>query len=69
MISIRSIGVAWPLQSMELSLHTVEVVGVSIRHVLLSVAFSISASTLHFSFFSGFFVMSPCLSPNPLCLA
>ena len=54
MISIRSIGVAWLLQYMELSLHTVEVVGISTREAILPPSLSSSIVTLHCSCFSGF---------------
>jgi hypothetical protein len=69
MIFIRSFGVAWLLQSMELSLHTVEVVSISIREALLPATLSISVITFNCSLFSRFSAISPFLSPNPLCLA
>ncbi len=64
MISIRSFGVAWLLQSMELSLHTVEVVSISTRKLLPPFSLFISVVTLRCSFFSRVFAISPFLSPN-----
>jgi hypothetical protein len=69
MISIRSFGVAWLLQSMEFSLHTVEVASISIREALLPATLSISVITLNCFVFSRVSAISPFLSPNPLCLA
>ena len=69
MICIRSFGVAWLLQSMELSLHTVEVVSISTREAILPPSLFSSVVTLHCAFFSGVFAISPFLSPNPLWMA
>ena len=53
MISIRSFGVAWPLQSMELSLHAVEVTSISTRNFLLPSSLFTSAIPLRSSFSMG----------------